>query len=84
MITDLPASLTVPLSKRKKRGHRPTTRSSDALTLSSSNLEAVRELFSQFAVARANGNQELANNICHALLSHTQVEEICYPAALEI
>jgi hemerythrin superfamily protein len=68
--------------RRKSRGR--GARGKDAITLLKSDHREVEGLFRQFESARSAGRKlELAQRICSALKTHTQIEEeIFYPAFL--
>jgi hemerythrin superfamily protein len=70
-------------ARRKARGR--GARGKDAIALLKSDHREVENLFRQFESTRSDGRKlELAQKICTALKTHTEIEEeIFYPAFLE-
>jgi hemerythrin superfamily protein len=69
----------------KKSARRSSSRHRDAIALLKADHNQVKAWFAQFKKAsRAERQQTLAQDICHALRIHTTIEEeIFYPAFLE-
>ncbi len=74
--------MTTRTAKKPSRSRKGTAAPKDAIALLKADHRQVEEWFEQFEKARsADRRQMLANNICHALRVHAQVEEeIFYPA----
>lgn len=71
-------------SKSKRSSSSARSRSPDAIALLKADHRQVEQWFSQFEKAKGAGRkQQLAANICAALIVHTSIEEeIFYPAFL--